>query len=78
MLLWDRPFTPRDQSHVLRPGPGEYLSIYLYLIQTVHNNKYHIPLASEHLDTRASGPHRKEYHLIRNLEHYHLEYLALH
>ena len=27
MLLWDRPLTPRDQSHTLRPGPREYVSI---------------------------------------------------
>ena len=26
MLLWDLPITPRDRSHALGPGPGEYYS----------------------------------------------------
>ena len=26
LLLWDRPLTLRDRSHVLGPGHGEYIS----------------------------------------------------
>ena len=25
-ILWDRPLTPMDWSHALRPRPGEYVS----------------------------------------------------